>query len=59
MTAAETKQALLNAVLKVGEVRITEFGEAADSTSQALQRGQAALGDFKIKAGKGCASCPE
>ncbi len=51
LTAQEQKQALLNAVLKTGEERIKLFGESADETAIALQRGQAALVDFKTVAG--------
>ena len=52
LTATETKQALLNSVLKTGKKRIEEFGESADATAIALQRGQAAMADFRIVTGK-------
>ncbi|KKL19957.1 hypothetical protein LCGC14_2460260, partial [marine sediment metagenome] len=52
LTATEQKQALLNVVLEVGEERIRLFGESADKTAIALQKGQAALEDFKNVAGR-------
>lgn len=48
LTAQEQKQALLNEVLAVGEDRIETFGESADKTTIALQKGTAAMIDFKI-----------
>ncbi len=52
LTAAEQKQALLNAVLKVGVKRIELFGESADATAESLQQGTAAMGDLRIAAGR-------
>lgn len=52
LTAAEQKQALLNKVLTVGEERIALFGEAADKNTIAIQKAQAAMGDFRDVAGR-------